>query len=73
MTYSPKAPESAVKEIVKTFRGVSEHGAPAGWRVRFENNNDFNNVVHLINMLKGWQAEQHKDQKNVMVINAAEE
>ena len=65
---APNAPSSAVDEITKTFRGVSEHGTPKGWRVKFDNSSDEQNAIHLINMLKGWRAEPHLNCKNMIQI-----
>ena len=65
---APNATISAVKEIIKTFRGVSEHGSPMGWRVKFDNSSDEQNAINLINMLKGWKAEPHPNCKNLIQI-----
>jgi len=64
----PNAPASAVNEIIKTFRGVSENGLPVGWRVKFDNNGAEQNATLLINMLQGWKAEPHPNSKNMILI-----
>ena len=67
----PTAPASAVVEIIKTFRGVQEFGAPVGWRVKFDSRTDEQNAMNLINMLHGWKAESHPDIKNMIKIYEA--
>lgn len=64
----PNAPTSAVREIVQTFRGIHETGAPDGWRVSFDNRADEQNATLLISMLQGWRAEPEGNIKNMICI-----
>tara|TARA_B100000131_G_scaffold27433_1_gene26042 strand:- start:7111 stop:7326 length:216 start_codon:yes stop_codon:yes gene_type:complete len=53
------APVSAVDHIIKAFDGVTEMGGTDGWLVTFQNQEDTNSVIKLIEMLSGWKATKH--------------
>ncbi len=54
-----KAPKSAIDYIIKAFKGKEEIGGADGWLVTFQNQEDVENVISLIDMLTGWKAVEH--------------
>ena len=53
------APKSAVDHIVKSFNGEEEFGGGDGWLVTFQNQEDTEGVIKLVEMLNGWKANEH--------------
>ena len=54
-----KAPQSAVNHIIKSFNGEEETGGSDGWLVTFQNQEDTESVIKLLEMLNGWKATEH--------------
>ena len=67
--YRPNAPTSAVLEIIKTFRGITVTGGDEGWLVTFDDRNQFQSSLTLVNMLMGWEATAHPNIKNAIQIS----
>ena len=65
----PDAPASAVREIVKTFRGQFFPADPAGMlHAQFDSYQDAEAVRTLTTMLQGWVAVHSVDYKNALRI-----
>ena len=55
----PPAPTSAVGHIISAFKGLEEIGGTDGWLVTFPDAASTERATLLINMLRGWRAEDH--------------
>ena len=53
------APTTAVNHIIKSFNGEEEFGGSDGWLVTFQNQEDTESVIKLLEMLNGWKATEH--------------
>ena len=72
----PNAPDSAVLVIIETFKGIADYSCSDGdgWLVTFDDDDKFQNALHLINALKGWRAVPHPNLpniKNMLIIYSA--
>lgn len=65
----PNAPVTAVDHIIKAFDGVEELGGTDGWLVTFQNQEDTNSVIKLIDMLAGWKAAEHPNILHMIQIS----
>jgi len=65
----PNAPTTAVEHIIKSFDGVREHGGTDGWLVTFQNQEDVDSVIKLIEMLEGWKATEHPNILHMIQIS----
>ena len=68
---SPYAPESALMSIIETFRGRRIPGQLTNLVVSFDNKSDQQNAASLINMLKGWSAEEDPNMVGLINIKKA--
>jgi len=68
---SPNAPITAVEHIVKAFDGLDEIGGTDGWLVTFQNQEDTDSVIKLIEMLKGWKTTKHPHILHMIQIHGA--
>jgi hypothetical protein len=55
----PSAPRTSVDHIIKSFDGMTEVSGKDGWRVTFQNQEDTDSVIKLIEMLNGWKTTEH--------------
>ena len=65
------APKSAINHIIKTFNGEEELGGSEGWMVAFQNQEDTESVISLIEMLNGWNATEHPNILHMVRIQGA--
>ena len=68
---SPSAPVTAINHIIKAFDGVTEMGNTDGWLVTFQNQEDTNSVIKLIEMLNGWKATEHANILHMIQIQGS--
>jgi len=54
-----KAPITAVNHIIESFGGMEVAGGTDGWLVSFQNQEDTESVIKLVEMLNGWEATEH--------------
>jgi len=67
----PRAPITAVDHIIKAFDGVEEIGGTDGWLITFQNQEDTDSVIKLIDMLQGWTATKHRNILHMIQISGA--